>query len=286
MNTILNRGLIAIGCLLSATTVHAVSYADVGDGPFGSMSWVTRDYHYTSVTEYDGAPMHFLSSQSNAWYLSYADANLAGASSSSLLDGTLHVSANAGAWGPNATNYTSSYLAGAGTAMWDRITVGADEGTHLIPLRLRVDGAITDAAAAKVRYYVGPNDPFGEFAKDPYQGWKYLNGNPGSVGTRPWDTTFELGSVYVDSAYSGWPLNVYFEMVVTAYSSRTSGGSADFSHTARFDWDLPEGVTFESASGQFMTTPVPEPATWAMTLLGLALVPAARRRWARRGDRG
>jgi MYXO-CTERM domain-containing protein len=282
------RGVLAIG-LLSAATVQAQtpSYADVGTGPFGSMSWVTRDYHFTSVTNYHGGPLQLLSSQSDAWHLSYADAAMNGQASSSLMDGTLHVSAAAAAWGPNASNYTSSYRAGAGTAMWDRITLGADEGTHLIPLRMHVDGLVQGAAGAQVRFYVGASDPFTQFALQPFQGWRYLGGNSGGAGTREWDTTFELGSIEVDSAYNGWPLNVYFEMQVTSYSTRTTGGIGDFSHTARFSWDLPEGVTVQSASGQFMnaaTAPVPEPSTAALALVGLTLLPALRRRIAHRNE--
>lgn len=288
MNTTLKHCFLALGLLGAATTVHAQSdYGDIGTDMFGSMSWVSRDYHFHSITEYHGGPMQLLSSQSNAVHHSYADAPMSGDASSSLMDGSLHVSATAGAWGPNAANYDSAYQITAGTAMWDRITVNSDEGTHLIPLRLNVDGLIIGAAGAQVRFYVGPSDPFTQFANQPYQGWKYLNGNPNGTGTREWDTTFELGSIYADPAYSDWPLNVYFEMQVTAYSSRTSGGVGDFSHTARFSWELPDGVTVQSASGQFMTghaAPVPEPSTWAMTLLGLAALPALRRRWQKGAD--
>ena len=279
---LLAGAVVGLGLLAFPTAPEAaVNYGDVGSGPFGSMSWVSRDDHFWSTTRYDGGPMRFLSSESASWHHSYADATQSGEASNSLLDGSLHVSAAAGAWGPNATNHSSAYRVGAGTAMWDRITVRAGEGSHLIPLSLRVDGSVSGSAGAKVRFYVGPNKPFTEFANQPFQGWRYLNGNPGNVGTRDWDTTFELGSLQIDAAYELWPLNVYFEIDVFAYSARTSGGHADFSHTARFIWDLPETVTVSSASGQFMTAPlppVPEPSTAALAFLGLALLPAMRRR--------
>lgn len=280
--TLARTGL-ALGLLAAATAGAApLSYADVGTGPFGSMSWVVRDYHFHSVTEYDGGPAQLFSGQSNAWHNSYADAAMSGDASSSLFDGTLHVSAAAAAWGPKAAPFGSAYLAGAGTAIWDRITVGADKGTHLIPLSLRVDGWVQGFAYARVRYYVGPSDPFTQFATQPLQGWKHLNGNPGGSGTRDWDTVFDLGSLEIDSAYEGWPMNVYFEMEVSAYSSRSQGGIGEFGHTARFSWDLPAGVSVESASGQFMAatppTPAPEPPSVALALLGLTLLPALRRR--------
>jgi hypothetical protein len=52
---------------------------------------------------------------------------------------------------------------------------------------------------------------------------------------------------------------------------------ADFGHTVRFEWDLPEGVAFTSASGQFLAA-VPEPGTWAFMLSGLAAVGRLARR--------
>ncbi len=50
-------------------------------------------------------------------------------------------------------------------------------------------------------------------------------------------------------------------------------GMANFRDTATFSFDLPDGVSFESASGDFLvgnSGSVPEPSTWAMMLLGFA----------------
>lgn len=53
--------------------------------------------------------------------------------------------------------------------------------------------------------------------------------------------------------------------------------------TMRFTWDLPEGATYTSASGVFMsaaapaTTAAPEPATWLLLGAGLAALAGARR---------
>ena len=53
----------------------------------------------------------------------------------------------------------------------------------------------------------------------------------------------------------------------------TAGGQygyADFGNTASFTFDpLPAGVSYTSASGDFLTA-VPEPSTWAMMILGFA----------------
>ena len=64
----------------------------------------------------------------------------------------------------------------------------------------------------------------------------------------------------------------------------TAGGFVDFLHTASFDFVLPTDVSFTSASGTFLTGPsaaVPEPATWAMLILGFGLAGAALRRFPR-----
>ena len=62
------------------------------------------------------------------------------------------------------------------------------------------------------------------------------------------------------------------------------GASCDFGHTGLFSFsDLPDGLSFGSASGVFLTDAgspgaVPEPASWAMMIAGFGLVGAAMRR--------
>jgi len=61
----------------------------------------------------------------------------------------------------------------------------------------------------------------------------------------------------------------------------TAQGDArvDQSRTATVSLRLPEGVSFTSASGVFLTqAPIPEAQTWAMMLAGLAVLGWARRR--------
>lgn len=62
---------------------------------------------------------------------------------------------------------------------------------------------------------------------------------------------------------------------------------ADFSNTSTIELILPEGVTFTSASGVFLSdapvSAIPESATWAMMIAGFGLVGGAMRR---RGDAG
>lgn len=56
-------------------------------------------------------------------------------------------------------------------------------------------------------------------------------------------------------------------------------GNVDFYHTAGFSFDLPQNVTFQSASGVFLTAAaVPEPDTYALMLVGLGLIGFCTRR--------
>jgi len=75
---------------------------------------------------------------------------------------------------------------------------------------------------------------------------------------------------------------------MSLYGEATNGNSFDFGNTARFYLRLPDGASYSSASGNFLAAAapvlsVPEPASWAMLLLGGGvLLRAARARAARR----
>lgn len=65
-----------------------------------------------------------------------------------------------------------------------------------------------------------------------------------------------------------------------------NGATADYGHTMKFSWALPENVSYTSQSGLFLqgAAPVPEPQTGALMLAGLGLMgwQLNRRRTARR----
>lgn len=75
---------------------------------------------------------------------------------------------------------------------------------------------------------------------------------------------------------------VDFNVAINASRTNFGGppGFYDLSHTGVFSIDLPTGVTFSSASGVFLTdtTGIPEPASWALMILGFGGVGAAVRR--------
>ena len=83
-----------------------------------------------------------------------------------------------------------------------------------------------------------------------------------------------------------WGLpNTYSGMFIGASLQSLAFGSAtaDFSGTSSVRLELPAGVTFTSASGQFLSAiapagAVPEPSTWAMMLIGFGAIGTAMRR--------
>ena len=57
-----------------------------------------------------------------------------------------------------------------------------------------------------------------------------------------------------------------------------NGTACDYAHTGTIAFSLPSNVTFTSDSGVFLTGGVPEPATWALMLVGTAGLGAVLRR--------
>lgn len=69
-----------------------------------------------------------------------------------------------------------------------------------------------------------------------------------------------------------------FAQWIISESLFSQSGTSDFSNTASLSLDLPEGVTFTSASGLFLTAAaVPEPATWSLLIGGFGACGATLR---------
>ena len=85
--------------------------------------------------------------------------------------------------------------------------------------------------------------------------------------------TFELPFTFTDSARV---IDIQMQVSVFAFQN----GMSDFSNTAFVTLSLPEGNTFSSASGVFLTTAVPEPSSLALSGLGIVCVSGIA--WARR----
>ena len=85
-------------------------------------------------------------------------------------------------------------------------------------------------------------------------------------------------------AFTDQDINLYASLQVAVHDGWAGGsGVLDLGHTAHLRLELPEGTSFRSESGVLLTqaaTPVPEPSTAILTLLGTGLV-LVRRRWHR-----
>ena len=82
-------------------------------------------------------------------------------------------------------------------------------------------------------------------------------------------------------AFTDQPINLYASLQVAVHDGWTGGsGVLDLGHTAHLRLELPEGTSFTSQSGVLLTqaaTPVPEPTSAVMMLLGTGFLLARRR---------
>jgi hypothetical protein len=112
----------------------------------------------------------------------------------------------------------------------------------------------------------------------------------GGSSTGPWSQVgpdIFIGTYYLDTAHPDLMVNMNLD-AFSANGGWDYGSFSDFGHTAGFSWVLPEGVTFTSDSGVFLTKAplgetggVPEPAAWALMLAGFGSIGAILR--SRRG---
>lgn len=286
-----------LAAVLAGTALPSLAYVEVlsdamNDLPAYGVTDGKQDKTYLS--SYD---VYQLSATSQAPTLSYRDATQLGAkasASANLATGQLKAYAQSfGTYNDGAYYYNS---ANARAAFSDELTFqGAAAGDAVGTLFVRFHGT-TD----------------GDDRSDPLRGGSLtpstqailsIIGSVGSPTAPPSNLKLihqlneagcERASASVTSCTTGtfedqvYTLNFSFNSASRLYLSanllvRTEGEAvANFGNTASFGLSLPEGVTFKSASGVFLSqaSVVPEPASKAMLIAGLLLMArlAQRRR--------
>lgn len=92
--------------------------------------------------------------------------------------------------------------------------------------------------------------------------------SPGAVSDTLADTFVLVGEVDLGDRWQAT-----FDLQASLATSNVVPGSRiDFGNSAYLDIRLPESATYFSASGQFLTTPVPEPSTFGLMAVGLVVV--------------
>jgi hypothetical protein len=256
--------LLAMTAACPALAVDAVEpAASPFNGHFGA-------YVGASSGGWRGGSGHFsasVTSLPNRYTQSWAAASLA--------DGKLHASATATrmSCGPRGCHTKTGATATA--IYWDTISFVNGQNIGLADIELSIDGVMSPLGSqASVRWYVGhkPSDFWSDVGR-------YAETHVLSNGTTVIDDGLAL-------PLGNSTFFVYAELTVSALAvGNWEGGAwdavADFGNTLHFNWTLPEGVTYSSASGQFMTA-VPEPASAVLMLGGLLGFAVRRSRHAQR----
>lgn len=249
--------------IFSSTFVYA---APPQSTPFGARAM-------TAITSYDGSPGErwdgggYSFGASSANMVSGQTTSGSSSSTASLANGTL------GAFAASERRQNFSWITNRAIAyIWDTVTItSSGQNLGLIPLQFELDGSASGVGTASFSGTVYDLDNF-TYVTESYQ--RNLTGDV------KFDTTLdsELAPLIERHFMIGMGIGADATLNPGTWDNEAT---ADFLHTLHFRWDLPEGVTFKSASGVFnpeSITPVPEPATMAALGFGIFGLARARRR--------
>jgi hypothetical protein len=154
------------------------------------------------------------------------------------------------------------------------------------------DGANVGDASLRSMLYVG-SAAFDETLYDaPGSNTPTLSGCCGAPGWVSDSYTLTGSTLSFTGMYAVTGMTPSVGISLEMLLSCSGGYACDYYHTGVLDLTLPEGVTIASDPGEFLSVPfvegVPEPGAWALMILGVGMVGAARRgrlrseRWGRR----
>jgi len=235
---------------LTSATLLATAPAQAATPNFGSYAGTTggaRSGGEGSFSAMANTPSYY--KYSYAWAMA------------GLGDGTLHAASSATPCPGCHAKTGAQSLA----SFWDTVTFRNGQNLGLAKLSVSIDGSLTPGgnARASARFYIGA--PKADF-------FDRLNDYAPAVALQSGTTVLgdELAIPLGNRTFF-----IYAELSTSAIALPYAGSpntSADFGNTLHFNWTLPEGMTTSSASGQFMTTAVPDPSTWTMAGAGILLL--------------
>lgn len=204
-----------------------------------------------------------------------------GAHASAVLrDGALHATAVSHAdQPPGCRDWTptcASSNASAHAEMWDILTFTRSE--------------LADPSQVRWRFEISGTENVGSLFGGTARGsFAHYVGTGAGWGMAPLYDVNQGDVIRGSFQMASSTLTVYLYAGLEARA--TNGGIADYGNTARFQLDLPQGVTFTSRSRVFMADrpplpAVPETSTWAMTMAGLAMLGWLFQRRVARGELG
>jgi hypothetical protein len=212
-------------------------------------------------------------------------------------DGTLHATAS-GTFGfveGGEDQFSQGY---SDASIYDTLTfdvAGADNNTVTdITLDYHLDGAISGITfqgfqSAGVSWEVA----LGSTTVEQQGGWGCCGTGPAALTYGPLVQHYGISPVallgvnVISDTLSDTDLQLEYQITGSSVTagfydglglSCGDGPACDYANTSTIGFVLPTGVTLSSASGTFLTSPAPEPSTWALLLVGVAGLGAVLRR--------
>jgi hypothetical protein len=252
-------GAVLFSLMLSAPAVQAAVYE--------SNLYVDANGHTSTITNNPAASASVQNSGSSSFYGPWSS------SASANFD-----------WAVGTTGFTVSASgypsnASAQMSMNDKIYPAWVDNTNNTPLTMQFVFSVTGSYSTSngnpanfsgwmlyADFFAGIDTPMGANV-----GFSQYNLASGSR-SQTFDLTFNPATDHYIRVYED--MGAWF----TPYNGQSA--TADFSHTGTIQIILPQGATFTSDSGVFLTGPaaIPEPETYAMLLAGLGLLGLAGRR--------